>query len=217
MMLGLADLIGAEPYVLDSVRDGSVINQLIPTDPHSNSGSGSKVAFGVHNEVVHEQSPPDFLILLCLRGNPMAKTGLFFLEDVIKFLPPQILEELQKPNFMFRSGDAKVFKETKQVQCPILTKDSEGQLQIRINTSKGRCEALTPDAKFALDYINHVIERNVTLHGIALEKGDILLIDNKRTGHGRSEFDAGDDPDKRRWIQRVIARKQAGSEDLVKG
>lgn len=211
-MLGLANLIGAKPYSVAGVRDGKVITQLIPLEPRSNSGSGSKIPFNLHNEVVHEPSPPDFFLLLCLRGNPMAKTTYCFLEDIINLLPPEIISELEKPNFLMKSGDPAVFKNYQEHRCSVLTRDPEtGNCQIRLNTALGRCEGLTPEAKDALKYINNCLEGNIKLHGISLSRGDALLINNKQTLHGRTAFDVSVEEIKagtNRWIQRMNLNRE---------
>lgn len=200
-MLGISSLLRAEPYLIENVRDGTVINQIIPTNAYSNSGSGYKVPFGLHNEVVHEPKVPDFFLLLALRGNPLAKTTYCFLDDIISVLPLQILEELKKPNFLMKSGDAAIFKEAKEFRCPIITTDKNGTQNIRLNTAPGRCEGLTEEAKIALGYLNECLSRDVPIHGIALKDGEMLIIENGTTLHGRSEFE-GD-----RWVQRMNLRK----------
>ncbi len=196
-MLGISGLLKAEPYLIENVRDGTVINQIIPTNAHSNSGSGYKVPFGLHNEVVHETKVPDFFLLLALRGNPLAKTTYCFLDDIISVLPSQILEELKKPNFLMKSGDAAIFKEAKEFRCPIITTDKSGVQNIRLNTAPGRCEGLTDEAKIALKYLNECLSRDVPIHGVALKDGEMLIVENGTTLHGRTEFE-GD-----RWVQRM--------------
>lgn len=196
-MLGISNLIDAVPYLIEGVRDSNIINQMIPTDPYSNSGSGSKIPFGLHNEVVHETRVPDHFILLALKGNPMAKTTYCFLDDIIPFLPSQILDELKKPNFLMKSGDKSVFKEAKEVRCPVITIDKNGSYDIRYNMAPGRCEGITNEAKIALNYLNHCLNNDVPIHGIALSDGEAIIVPNKKTLHGRSEFEGN------RWIQRM--------------
>lgn len=196
-MLGLSSMIGAVPYLIDGVRDGNAINQIIPIDPYSNSGSGSKIPFGLHNEVVHEKRVPDYFILLALKGNPMAKTNYCFLDDIVPFLPPQILDELKKPNFLMKSGDKSVFKEAKEIRCPVITVDEAGGYDIRLNTAPGRCEGITDEAKIALNYLTQCLKNDVPIHGVALSDGEALIVPNKKTLHGRSEFEG------ERWVQRV--------------
>jgi L-asparagine oxygenase len=211
-MLGIAGLIGAEPYLIKNVRDGNVITQIIPLQPDSISGSGSKKFFDLHNEVVHESRVPDFFLLLCLRGNPFAKTTFCLLEDIIKYLPPQIIEELQKPNFLMKSGDKSVFKEAKEFQCPILTKDEFGNFDIRLNVGPDRCEGLTAEAKHALAYVKHCLRDYAPIHDIALAQGDTLIVNNKKSLHGRAAFDENykENPeDDLRWIQRINLTKDA--------
>jgi len=204
-MLGLSRLINANPYLIEGVRDGTVINQIIPTDRTSKGGSGDLEPFVFHNEVVHEKRVPDFFLLLALRGHTLAKTTYCFLEDILHYLPPKIIAELEKPNFLMKSGDPKIFKDAKEHQCPILTKDELGNYKIRLNTATGRCEGLTEEAKQALAYINHCLEKNITMHGISLSHGDTLLVDNERTLHGRTSFDAkqGTADGKERWVLRM--------------
>lgn len=216
-MLAIADLINASPYLIKNVRDGNIINQVIPIDPNSISGSGSKVPFNLHNEVVHESIVPDFFLLLCLRGNPFAKTNYCFIEDILKYLPPKIIEELQKPNFLMKSGDKSVFKEAKEFQCPILTKDELGSDEIRLNVAPNRCEGLTNEANFALNYIKHCLQTNIPIHDVTLSQGDTLLVNNKRTLHGRSSFDENyksNSRDDKRWIQRINLIKNIGDKTI---
>ncbi|NBV06556.1 MAG: hypothetical protein EBS06_04895 [Proteobacteria bacterium] len=146
---------------------------------------------------------------ICLRGNPFAKTSFCFLKEIVKFLPPQILEELQKPNFLMKSGDKKIFKEAKEFRCPIITTDKNGTQNIRLNTASGRCEGLNEEAKIALNYLNECLARDVPIHGIALQDGEMLIIENGKTLHGRTEFE-GD-----RWVQRMNLR-QSTSDDKTK-
>lgn len=219
MMCGLADLVSAKPYIIEGVRDGAVINQIIPIDPYSISGSSSKVAFDLHNEVVHERRVPDFFMLFCLRGSPLAKTNLCFLEDVMQFLPPQILEELWQPNFLMKSGDKRVFKDSKEFRCPILTRDEEGNLRIRLNIQPSRCEGLTDGAKIALDYVKQCLKQEVPIHSIALTQGDALLVNNTATLHGRAAFDENykeKSEDDKRWIQRMNLNAKGNNSDKVR-
>lgn len=205
-MLGMAGLIGAKPYLIEEVRDGSVINQIIPLDPESISGSGSRKVFDFHNEVVHEQYPPDFFLMLCLRGNHQAKTNFVDLTDIVEFLPPKVLEELQKPHFLMRSGDKNVFKEAKEFQAPILTRNKAGEFEIRLNIAPDRCEGLTDDAKVALDYVSHCVRNKISVLNIGLEKGDALFINDRKMMHSRSSFDEtkiDKEDEGKRWVQRM--------------
>lgn len=205
-MLGLSGLVGAKPFVTTNVRDGNVINQLIPLEPKSISGSGSKLAFDFHNEIVHEPHTPDFFLLLCLRGNPFAKTQFCFVEDIIRSLPVGIVEELQKPNFLFKSGDKSVFKDAKEFRCSILTKDELGNFEIRLNIAPNRCEGLTDESKLALSYTSQCIRNNTPVHSMALSHGDTALISDKKLLHSRTAFDEDrkiSPEDDKRWMQRM--------------
>jgi L-asparagine oxygenase len=218
-MLGLSGLVGAKPFITDNVRDGSVINQLIPLEPKSISGSGSRLAFDFHNEIVHEPHTPDFFLLLCLRGNPFAKTQFCFVEDIIRSLPVEIVEELQKPNFLFKSGDKSVFKEAKEFRSPILTRDEMGNFEIRLNLAPNRCEGLTDGAKFALAYTSKCIRDNTPVHSIALSHGDTALISDRKLLHSRTAFDENQKTtaeDDKRWMQRMNLDRNKSSQPIIR-
>lgn len=205
-MLGLSGLVGAKPFITENVRDGNVVNQLIPLEPKSISGSGSKLVFDFHNEIVHEPHTPDFFLLLCLRGNPFAKTRFCFVEDIIRSLPVEIVEELQKPNFLMKSGDKSVFKDAKEFRCPILIRDELGNFEIRLNIAPNRCEGLTDGAKFALTYTSQCIRNSTPVHSVALSHGDTALISDKKLLHSRTAFDENqktNPEDDKRWMQRI--------------
>jgi hypothetical protein len=208
-MLGVGALLGATPYIVEGVRDETVINQVIPTDPTSKGGSGSLEPFELHTETVHKKNPPDFFLLLGLRGHPLAKTNYCSLEDILQFLPPEIMTELEKPNFIMKSGDPKTMK-TEEFRCPILTKDQSGQYKLRLNTAESRCVGATDEAKFALTYITDCIRNKVDVHHVVLDAGKLLVINNNTAMHGRTRFDADVvngqtiDPGQRRWAQRLM-------------
>ena len=53
------------------------------------------------------------------------------------------------------------------------------------------------EAKIALKYLNECLSKDVPIHGVALKDGEMLIVENGTTLHGRSEFE-GD-----RWVQRM--------------
>ncbi len=88
-----------------------------------------------------------------------------------------------------KSGDTSIFKEAKELKCPIIKIEEGGNRNIRLNTAPGRCEGITPEVKLALKYLGECLAKNVPIHGIALKNGEMLIIENGTTLHGRSEFE----------------------------
>jgi L-asparagine oxygenase len=60
----------------------------------------------------------------------------------------------------------------------------------------------------ALNVFNKAIERNKKT--VFLETGDLIVIDNAVTVHGRTAFDAKYDGTDR-WLKRVVVRKEIDS------
>lgn len=189
--LGVLDLLGANLYVGGDEKGGHAFQNIFPTNPEAISSAGSKKAFNAHTENAHDQtSPIDFLLLSCLRGNPNAATTFWPLHELLNKLPLPIIEELKKPNFLFRTGDS--FDIVKESRGSILT-ESERGFDIRINTAPGRTQGLTPESRHALEVVNKYLENEINIGYVILDNGDLAVVKNKKTLHGRSAYQETDD------------------------
>jgi L-asparagine oxygenase len=203
-MLGIGGLLNAKPHVVKNEKDGNVIQQLIPLNPKQISGTGSKLPFNLHTENSHEQNPLDVFLLLCLRGDHNAKTTYCLLDDLLTSMPEWVIKEMEKPNFIFRTGDS--FNVKEESQGSILTMNKLGIYEIKFNSAPNRCDALTPASQKALDYLKTHLENGLDVHHVTLTHGDMLVINNKRMLHGRSAFDISTFPEEKRWLQRIYLK-----------
>jgi alpha-ketoglutarate-dependent taurine dioxygenase len=69
-------------------------------------------------------------------------------------------------------------------------------------------KGITEEAQMALDVFNKAIERNKQT--VFLNTGDLIIIDNATTVHGRTSFSARYDGSDR-WLKRVVVRKEIDS------
>jgi len=75
-------------------------------------------------------------------------------------------------------------------------------------------KGIDPLATAALDKLKEAVEDSV--EEIILEAGDILVIDNNKTIHGRKPFQARYDGTDR-WVQRLLVRKELPPSDQIDG
>jgi alpha-ketoglutarate-dependent taurine dioxygenase len=178
-------------------RDGLICQDLIPIKGHENEmlGSGSKQDLVWHTEDARYTYRGDYIGLMCMR-NPDAVPTTFASIDEIE-VDLQKVQILFEPQFVFLPDPSHpADKETEK--APVLSGDSQSPY-IRFDPySMERPD--THEACSAFDYLIRVIDESLT--GVALQPGDLLFIDNYKTVHGRSSFEARFDGTDR-WLKRV--------------
>jgi hypothetical protein len=204
-MLGIAGLLG-QPYLMKDEKDGKIIQQIIPFDPNAKSSAGSKEPFEYHTENAHEESPPEFFMLSCLKGDKNAKTIYFFLDNLIDNLSQEAVNQLQKPNFLLKTGSVSNVEET--IKDAPLKKNSEGLFEIKLNTAPNRAEGTTPAAQKALDEVKGFFASQER-PGVNLQEGDTMILQNTRLFHGREAFNISTTFENRRWLQRLYIKKKS--------
>lgn len=143
-------------------------------------------------------------MLLCLKGDKNAKTVYFFLDDLITNLSKKTIDALKKPNFLLKTGSVSNVDEV--LQDTTLTKNENGEYQIKLNTAPNRSEGITIDAQEALQEVKAFFSGNQR-PGINLEAGDLMILQNKRLFHGREAFEISTPFEERRWLQRMYVKK----------
>lgn len=204
LLLSFASLINLKPFLNKDEKDGQIIQQVIPMhgQEFTESGLGSSIGFPWHTENASFVETTKFFFLFCLRGNPMAYTTLFPIDDLIGQLSPLVVDLLKEPNFIHRTGPS--FNRKLEIIAPILTEDGPF-LKLRLNLASGRTSVKddSPLAKLALQEVIRVVNNSSDTKKICLEPGDLLAIHNERTMHGRTAFVMHINPDERRWLQRL--------------
>ena len=114
-ILSIAALLG-EPVGYIDEKDGAVVQHVFPLASEANSSSNESSAAGLdfHTELSfsrrHPEWPmdyacPDFLLIFCLRPDPMyqANTSILEARTICQRLPEQHLRALREPNFELRA------------------------------------------------------------------------------------------------------------------
>lgn len=197
-------------------KGGRIFQNLFPTKQNETklSSESSIIDLDFHTEIAFHPHLPDYLILFCLRSDhdKIAATFYSTVEDIIRDVDDNCYAILRKPlfktgiDFSFGSSNGRAGNGR---LTPILYGDPFSPfLCYDLDLMTGT----TSDAQDALKIVRSAANR--TKRSIVLECGDLLIVDNRRVVHGRSNFlpryDGQD-----RWLIRtsVLADIQVSAAD----
>ncbi|MFB7295528.1 TauD/TfdA family dioxygenase [Streptomyces rubiginosohelvolus] len=163
-----------------------------------NSGS---VLLELHTEDGFHPNPPHFLSLICLRADheETAATVTGGIGDVLPLLDTETVEALRRPEF--RTGFSSSFVQDGSTgvltpPMPVLSGgDDCPDLRVDFHTTT----ATTAQARAALRRLEQAMLSS--LRGLVLLPGDLIVLDNRRAVHGRSDFTPRYDGQDR-WLRR---------------
>jgi L-asparagine oxygenase len=191
-------------------QQGQIVQNLFPIKKEAEQqiSSSSKVNLELHTETAFHTYLPDFLLLLCLRGDEVAGTTYALLSDILKDIHVSVVDVLKKNLFKtsidasFRlNGEDDYF-----TTVPVISRDANNRYIMKYDRTV--MTGITVEAQIALNVFTKAIERNTQT--VFLKAGDLLVLDNNITVHGRTAFQAKYDGSDR-WIQRVVVRKEINS------
>lgn len=191
-------------------QHGKIVQNIFPIRRQAEHqiSSSSKVNLELHTEAAFHPHSPDYLLLLCLRGDETAGTTYALLSDVLKDLHVGILNILKKN--LFKTSVDESFRlngeQDHSVVMPVITRDSSNRYVMKYD--KTVMTGTTTESQMALNVFTKAIERNTQT--VFLKAGDLLVLDNNITVHGRTAFQAKYDG-RDRWVQRVVVRKEIDS------
>jgi L-asparagine oxygenase len=206
VILGIGQLIG-HVFGYSGEKDGEMVHQIAPVRGRekaaSNEGSGAD--FGPHSECGGLPIIPTYLSLYCLRADSANTAATFLVHalDVVKHLDGETIAALSKPHFQMRVpesfGGVDVWSEAK----PIL----RGSLELpEVWYNRDAMRATTAEAQPALAKLSALTADPSVQHAIVLQPGELVLLDNRKTMHGRQPFTPRYDGTDR-WLHRVYLRR----------
>lgn len=161
---------------------------------------GSRVELEAHTEQCFSELRPDYILLGCLRGDPMAETYVMTAAELESHFTPAERIALRQP--MWTTTIDESFRpyvpEPDAVRGPFpILSGSEHDPSLRLDQDLMR--GITQEAQGLFRKAIRVYQKAKASY--VLQPGDLLLLDNYRAMHGRSvflpRFDGGD-----RWIAR---------------
>ena len=196
-------------------QDGRLVQDLFPIESTSRGqvSTSSLVDLGMHTETAFHPYKPDYVVLLCLRGDPAAETTHAGIDDIVGALDETSLEVLRQPRFVtsvdesFRThGEA----DTEFVITPLT---GHGDT-MRLVYDEVLMRGIDPESTRALAALAEAVRAST--RGTVLRSGDLLIIDNHRAVHGRSRFTPRFDGTDR-WLRRVMVLATPPPADHVDG
>lgn len=206
-LLGMAQRLG-EPIGYAQEHGGDIVQNLFPllssVGRQLSTSSGVELAF--HTETAFHPVRPHYLLLLCLRGDANAATTLCSVDDLVRELSTETIDVLRQT--WFRCGvDESFGTGSPWFTAPhaVLSTDVHGVHTLRFDGDL--TFGLNQPAEAAVAHLNNAIHR--ARSAVTLAGGDLLIIDNHRSVHGRSPFTARFDGTDR-WLQRTFVIDDLG-------
>ena len=174
--------------------DGQIFQDIVPVPNMgiNQTSYSSDVELEIHTEQAFSKIRPDILSLACLKGDENAFTYVLHLNKILENISDEEYELLLKP--LWKTGVDVSFKKN---GYSFLEGDIRGPFSI-INKSNSKEKPLVlifdqDLMKGTTEESNHIIEKIVDIYyknriPHNLQPGEIILIDNRRSLHGRSPF-----------------------------
>jgi len=196
-------------------QNGQIIQNIVPVHKleYQQISSSSKVELALHTETAFHPYRPDYVLLMCLRGDANAATTYANIEDILEKLDSSTIKTLEQKWFTTRVDISFRTHGESDRKIPIsILPEHNGACSIRYDLTF--VEGINPPAIEALKKIEIAIQQ--CIREIVLETGDVLVIDNNTSIHGRKPFQPrynGTD----RWLQRILVRKELPPKNQLNG
>lgn len=200
-LLTIARRLG-QPVGYAPEHGGDLVQNIVPTESAIDRqvSTSSKVQLMFHTEAAFHPHRPRYLLLLCLRGDEAARTTLSSIFEVMPQLPGDTVDVLFQPRFRtavdesYLDGRGNVLGEPMAVLSGDRIRPSmvfDADLMVGIDEESA-------------DALRVLADATQTFHtSVALQAGDLLIVDNNVAVHGRSPFVARFDGSDR-WLQRTF-------------
>ena len=197
------------PISFSQEQKGSLVQNIYPKKQMEGKqiSSSSKVELGLHTETAFHRFRPTAILLLCLRGDPNAATTYAYSSDICAKLQPATLATLTRMWFTTSLDDSFRMNGENDVKitCSILnevpreTYPSERLFDICYDETL--MVGTNSQAVEALGELREAVKSSTQT--IVLEAGDLLVLNNRTTIHGRLPFEPRYDGTDR-WLQRML-------------
>jgi L-asparagine oxygenase len=186
----LINVIG-EMIAYEAEGYGLLFQDIVPVKHMENvqTSFGSNIELEIHTEQAFSKLRPEIFSLACIRGDPNAFTYFLPVSTILKNLDEKEIDLLRMP--LWKTGVDLSFKLNGN---EFIEGDIRGPIAIINGSEKDPFLIFDQDLMFGITpesnemikkiidiYYNHRISHN-------LKPGEIVLIDNRRSLHGRSAF-----------------------------
>lgn len=170
---------------------GRIFQDIVPDIRMENQQSsvGSSKELEIHTEQAFSKIKPDFLSLACIRHDKSAYTYILPVQRILSNLDEQEKELLRKPlwkigvDYSFKLNGYELLEGNIRGPIPIISGTEENPILV---FDQDLMIGINDDADLLIKkivdiYYNHRIQH-------CLQPGEIMIIDNRKVVHGRSQF-----------------------------
>ena len=206
-------------------QNGRLIQNLVPVHKteYQQISTSSKVELEMHTESSFHPFRPSYVLLLCLRGDEAVATTYADDFDIVPKLSNEAISILQKKWFTTQIDQS--FRSDGQpdvhIHTPILEKTNTDWMVWKITYDSWFMKAVgdgsdesRSQAERALQEMRDAV--NSSTKEVVLKTGDLLVINNDCTVHGRKPFQARYDGTDR-WVQRMLVVREMPPPEHVNG
>ncbi|MFE3775122.1 TauD/TfdA family dioxygenase [Streptomyces sp. NPDC059122] len=200
MLLLFAGGLG-DPAAFAAEKSGALVQDVVPVPGQEEvQGNVGAVELTFHTENAFHPHRPDYVMLLCLRSDHegVAELRTSCARRVLPLLTPGTRETLGRPEFVTEAPPS-FGPAGEGTAHAVLTGDPADPDWC---FDEAATRAVTPEARVALAELAEVAHRTYT--AVRLRPGDLAIVDNRVTLHGRSAFTPRYDG-RDRWLQRTFA------------
>ncbi|MBI6549600.1 TauD/TfdA family dioxygenase [Xenorhabdus lircayensis] len=217
-LLAVISITGHKVASYEGEMSGRLAHMVMPAKNSEASQLRSTKQLSPHTEVVNGQwaemlpqnignnlISPEIFGLCCLRNPDGAGTTTWYLSDMLDHLPYSVIQQLCKPEYSAKSQSS--FDYNFDLENISVISEINGKLCMRYSSSK--LVGLTDRASNALSELEKHLNNPKFTDKVVLEPGDIFIVNNRITLHGReslthaAKYDGTD-----RWLLRMYGFSQ---------
>ncbi|MEV6602092.1 TauD/TfdA family dioxygenase [Actinoplanes sp. NPDC051346] len=189
-----------DPAAFLPEKSGSLVQDVVPVPGKEEfQGNAGSVLLEWHNENAFHPHRPDYVMLLCLRADHEKIAGLrtACARQVVPALSDAAREALFAEEFITDAPPSFDLGECTVRHAVLTGAPEDPDIQVDLAATTGQ----TPRARTALEELRTAFDETALVH--RLEPGELAIVDNRITVHGRTGFQPHYDG-RDRWLQRTF-------------
>jgi alpha-ketoglutarate-dependent taurine dioxygenase len=200
--------------------NGQMFYDVLDTGAKLKPGSGirptvTNVDLRFHNDNSYNETPPDYVCLLCLhpakQGGVSQVVSVATVHQTLKERFPELMDRLYRPFWYDRHAEHQPDEST-TFAAPVFECGADGTVKARLALSEIfagyelRGERMDNETAAALAAVQAVFDRPELRVELDFEPGQIQYVNNRATGHARTEFVDHPEPERKRHLVRLWLR-----------
>jgi alpha-ketoglutarate-dependent taurine dioxygenase len=200
--------------------NGQMFYDVRDTGAKLKPGSGirptvTNVDLRFHNDNSYNEAPPEYVCLLCLhpakQGGISQVVSVATVHQTLTQAFPELMDRLYRPFWYDRHAEHRP-DEPKTFAAPIFERATDGTVKARLALSEIfagyelRDERMDNETAAALAAVQAVFDRPDLRVELDFAPGQIQYVNNRATGHARTEFVDHPEPDRKRHLVRLWLR-----------